>query len=60
MTFLGLLSQSVAELTQRRAARAVLESIAKADAERRAARCGTLATLEDFKNVPRLRGQSGE
>jgi hypothetical protein len=49
----------VADRLLKRAAIAVLESTATADAERRAAH-GTLATFEDFENVPRLREQSGE
>lgn len=60
MTLFGSILLSAGDLLLRQTARALLESSAKADAERRAARCGTLATLEDFKNVPRLRGQSGE
>ena len=60
MTLFGSILLSAGDLLLRQTARALLESSAKADAERRAARCGTLATLEDCKNVPRLRGQSGE
>jgi len=60
VTLFGSILLSAGDLLLRQTARALLESSAKADAERRAARCGTLATLEDFKNVPRLRGQSGE
>jgi hypothetical protein len=46
----GSISLSAADLMLRRAAIAVLESVAKADAARRTARCGTLAT--DFEGVP--------
>jgi hypothetical protein len=61
--FLPTLStMPVAERMLMRAAIRVLESTAKADAERRAARCGTLATFEDFQSVPpeRLEEASGE
>jgi hypothetical protein len=51
MTLFGSMSMSAAELLLRRAALALLELSAKADAERRAALCGTRADW-NFENVP--------
>jgi len=62
VTFLGLMSMSAAELLQRRAALAVLESAAERDAVERRRHCGQVADFDGFEDAlaERQREASGE